>query len=123
VGTDRFEYTIREQGGGTATATVTITVGSINNPPIAEDDEFVTDTTTIVTIDVLANDSDPDGDPLTVVELLDLPSVEIADLTITEDNRIRFVPTGWSGRDPIRIRYRISDGRGGFDIATLEIKC
>jgi hypothetical protein len=123
VGTDRFDYVIREQGGGEASATVTITVESTNTPPVAEDDQFVTDTTTVVTIDVLANDSDPDGDPLTITELLDLPGSDIAVITVTDDNRIRFEPTGWPGTRSIFIRYRISDGRGGFDVATLEIKC
>ena len=123
VGTDRFEYTIREQNGGTASATVTITVESPNSPPVARDDLLVTDTTSIVTADVIANDSDPDGDPLSITDLLDLPGEDVAIITVTEDNQIRFEPTGWSGFPPIRVRYRISDGRGGFDVATLEIKC
>lgn len=123
VGADSFGYTIREQNGGTASATVTITVRSANRPPVAVADLLVTTRTSIVTKDVLANDSDPDGDPLTVTELLDLPDTNIAIITVTEDNQIRFEPTGWSGTRPIRIRYRISDGRGGFATATLLIKC
>jgi len=123
VGTDRFDYTIREQNGGTASATVTITVESSNTPPVAQDDLLVASLTIPTFADVLANDSDPDGDPLTIVELLDLPGADIAVITVTPDNRIRFEPTGWTGEDVIRIRYRISDGRGGFAEAMLEIKC
>ena len=125
VGVDQFEYTIREQNGGTASATVTVTVtaASTNNPPIAEDDLLVTTPTLTRIVDVLANDSDPDGDPLTIVEVLDLPGSDIANITVTADDRIRFEPTGWDGVDPIIVRYRISDGQGGFAEATLEIKC
>jgi len=122
VGTDRFEYTVREGNGATASATVTIAVESANTPPVATFDQLITDTTSIVTIDVLANDFDVDGDPLVIVELLDLPSTSIAIITVTEDNRIRFEPTGWTGSQPIRIRYRISDLRGGTATATLEIE-
>ncbi len=122
VGTDRFQYTIREQNGGTASATVTITVESANTPPIAQDDFLLTNMTDTVVTNVLANDSDPDGDPLTITELLDLPSADIAVITVTEDNQIRFEPTGWNG-STLLIRYRISDGRGGFAEATLQIKC
>jgi len=122
VGTDSFQYTIREQNGGTASATVTITVESTNRAPIAQDDLLVTNINDTVLADVLANDRDPDGDPLTVTELLDLPRADIAVITVTEDNQIRFEPTGWDG-STLLIRYRISDGRGGFDEATLQIKC
>lgn len=122
VGTDSFEYTIREQNGGTASATVTITVDLANTPPVAQDDFLQTNMEDTRTVDVLANDSDPDGDPLVITELLDLPGADIAVITVTDDNQIRFEPTGWDG-STLLIRYRISDGRGGFAEATLEIKC
>ena len=122
VGTDTFEYTIREQNGGTASATVTVTVALANTSPVAQDDFLLTNMIDTVVVDVLANDSDPDGDPLVITDLLDLPGADIAVITVTEDNQIRFEPTGWNGAT-LLIRYRISDGRGGFAEATLEIKC
>ena len=122
VGTDQFTYTVRDSGGAEVTGEVTVEVGPANNAPVAQDDVLVTTLTATVTVDVLANDSDPDGDPLAIVELLDLPPTSVAIITITEDNRIRFDPEAWFG-DTITIRYRVSDGQGGFDIATLEIRC
>ena len=41
-------------------------VAAINDPPIAQDDSEATDEGTSVTIDVLPNDSDLDGDNLTI---------------------------------------------------------
>ncbi|NKI33609.1 tandem-95 repeat protein [Wenzhouxiangella sp. XN79A] len=124
TGTDSFTYTVRDAGGAEVTGEVTVTVlpEPVNNPPVAQDDLLVTDMTSIAFADVLANDSDPDGDPLVIVQLLELPGSGVARISITEDNRIRFEPTGWLGA-PLQIRYRISDGRGGFAEAILEIKC
>ncbi len=47
-------------------AIVTVAVSPINDDPIANDDGAATDEDTAVTIDVLANDSDVDGDILSV---------------------------------------------------------
>ena len=123
-GMDSFTYTVSDAGGAEVTGEVTVTVTepTPNTAPTAQDDLLVTNTTDVAFADVLANDSDPDGDPLTIVELLDLPGANVANITVTDDNRIRFEPTGWTGAT-ITIRYRISDGRGGFAEATLEIKC
>ena len=52
--------------GGTATATVTVIIIAIENPPIAYDDSATTDEDTAITIDVLDNDMDPDGHLLTI---------------------------------------------------------
>ena len=64
AGTDTFSYTIYDGNGGTDTATVT--VGVNNAAPVAVDDAATTPTDTLVNVDVLANDSDPNGDPLTI---------------------------------------------------------
>ncbi|HUT21631.1 MAG TPA: Ig-like domain-containing protein, partial [Anaerolineae bacterium] len=62
-----------------AQATVTITVDPVNDPPVAEDDADSTDEDTSVTIDVLANDTDIDGqlDPAAVL-VIDGPSHGVA---------------------------------------------
>lgn len=124
TGTDSFTYTVRDAGGAEVTGEVTVTVtpATPNTAPVAGDDFVLTDRNSVVVIDVLANDSDPDGDPLSVVELLDLPGPDVGNFTVTEDNRVRFEPTNWSGA-PLQIRYRISDGRGGFAEAIIDIKC
>ena len=69
-GADSFTYTIVDDNGGTATGTVSITVLSAedsNQPPVAVDDDAGALKGNSTDIDVLANDSDPEGDPLTVI--------------------------------------------------------
>lgn len=63
-GTDSFHYTVSDGHGGTAGATVALTV--VNSPPVAGPDAAVTPTNTPVTLTVLSNDTDPSGDPLTI---------------------------------------------------------
>jgi hypothetical protein len=67
AGEDRFTYRVCDAAipHACADGTVTLTVGDPNHPPIAEPDHAATDADH-VTVDVLANDSDPDGDWLTI---------------------------------------------------------
>lgn len=78
----------------------------INRAPIAVNDEASTDDRTAVTIDVLANDSDPENDALSVVEV----SSSSGSVNIV-DNQIVFNPTLGVG-GPIAIDYTIADTRG-----------
>ena len=65
-----FTYTIKDPSNAQATATVSLTVGaSGNQPPNAVADTATTNEDSPVTISVLANDTDPDGNPLTVTLL------------------------------------------------------
>ncbi|MCH8856460.1 MAG: tandem-95 repeat protein, partial [Proteobacteria bacterium] len=65
-GTDSFTYTIGDGNGGADTGTVTVTVNAVNDSPTAVDEGATTNEDTPVTVDVLANDTDPEGDTLTV---------------------------------------------------------
>ncbi|WP_178863992.1 Ig-like domain-containing protein, partial [Thiomicrorhabdus cannonii] len=65
-GPDSFTYTITDGQGGTDTAMVTLTVNPQNDPPVALDDVSILDEDSSANIDVLANDSDLDGDTITV---------------------------------------------------------
>ena len=67
TGSDEFEYTIDDGHGQTSTASVFVTVVAGNDAPIAADDTLITAEDTAGGVDLLANDSDPDGDSLTVV--------------------------------------------------------
>ncbi len=66
-GPDSCTYTVLD-GEFTDTATIYINVTSVNDPPVAVDDSATTPEDTAVTVTVLANDSDPDADTLSVTE-------------------------------------------------------
>ncbi len=119
IGTEVFEYTISDGNGGTDTAKVTVIVGDDNIAPDANDDFTDVSQGTKEVIDVLGNDSDPDGDPLTIVDgSITAPGNGTA--TITADGKISYTPNdGFTGADSFK--YTISDGNGGTDTATVNI--
>ncbi len=115
-GDDSFQYTVGDGNGATDSASVTVSVASVNSDPLAVNDSVTTSENTLTTIAVLANDSDPDGDSLTV-ELASQPSKGTATIS---DNQIIYNPTaGQSGPDAFT--YRILDGNGGSDIGNVSI--
>jgi len=117
LGTDTFNYTINDGRGGTASATVTVTITEpINRPPVAVNDNAATPVSTPVLIDVLANDSDPDGDTLTITGVTQ-PANGIATIT---NGEITYQPQrGFTGT--ITFQYTISDGHGGTATATVTV--
>ncbi|WP_045464224.1 tandem-95 repeat protein [Vibrio hyugaensis] len=93
-------------GEMTDEASVTITVNPVNDTPIAVDDFATTDEDTAVTIDVLANDSDPDDNQLTITNAsvpAEQGSVEII------DGKLVFTPAENFNGDAT-ISYTVSDG-------------
>ena len=87
-----------------------------NQPPTANDDAATTDEDTFVEITVLANDSDPDGDPLSVAISGEPPNGASA----VNNNVVTYTPNGdFNGTDSFT--YTISDGKGGTDDATVTV--
>jgi hypothetical protein len=79
TGVDTFSYTAHDTGGASASANVSVTVSSIPDPPVAANDSVSTNQATPITINVAANDTDPDGDlDPTSVSLIGLPANGIA---------------------------------------------
>ncbi|MFC2079240.1 Ig-like domain-containing protein, partial [Candidatus Bipolaricaulota bacterium] len=116
-GVDSFTYTVSDGNGGTATATVTVTVGAVNDPPIAVDDDESTDEESPVSIDVLLNDSDPDGDNLTI-EAVTQPDHGI---TVNHGTTVTYTPNlDYSGIDSFT--YTVSDSNGGTATAVVTVE-
>jgi hypothetical protein len=95
-----------------------------NQPPIAEYDSATTKQETAVNIDVLANDSDPDSDPLAINSYTNgtYGSVALNDngTPETTDDYLVYTPnTGYSGSD--EFTYTISDGIA-TDTATVTVE-
>ncbi|MFC7501272.1 Ig-like domain-containing protein, partial [Nocardioides sp. GCM10030258] len=122
--TDTFEYTVSDGQGGTDTATVTITVTGVETPnaaPVAGDDEqSLAEDSAGVTVDVLANDTDADGDVLSVsaidtVGTLGLVTGNGTDVGYDPNGAFDSLGVGESTTDTFG--YTVSDGHGGTDTA------
>jgi hypothetical protein len=116
-GPDSFTYTIEDGNGGSDTATVIITVNPVNDPPDAVGDSAsVNQNSSGNLIEVLANDSDPDFDPLTIVAVSDPAHGTV----VIVGNLVEYTPDpGYNGPDSFT--YTISDGRGGTDTVIVNI--
>ena len=134
--TETIEYMVIDGDGGTAIATLTITLTGINDPPQAEDDSEITSPTMPVSSVMFSNDSDPEGDILTVTRVNDegvegegsvltLPSGAVVTVntsgqyTYNPNGQFDSIPSGEEGTDTFG--YTISDGNGGTDDATVTI--
>ncbi|WP_447400047.1 Ig-like domain-containing protein [Vibrio harveyi] len=110
-----ISYTISD-GQLTDDATVAVTVNPVNDAPVAVNDTVSTDEDTAVTIDVLANDSDPENDQLTITNA----SVPAEQGTVTiVDGKLVFTPAENFNGDAT-ISYTISDGQLSDD-ATVAV--
>lgn len=119
VGPASFSYTISDGKGGISTATVCLTLKSTNAIPDAVNDNIVVNAPGKVTIDsatLLSNDSDANGDKLTIISVQAATHGTVA----LVNGKVEFVPTaGYSG--PATFTYTVSDGKGGVDTATVNL--
>ncbi|MBY0286385.1 MAG: tandem-95 repeat protein, partial [Mycobacteriaceae bacterium] len=118
-GTDTFTYTVTDNQGGVSTtpATVTITVGPVNDVPVAGNDSATTNEDTAVTINVLANDSDIDGNSLTTAVVADPAHGTVVH---NADGSFTYTPAAdYTGPDSFT--YRVYDGTTNSNTATVSI--
>jgi len=119
-GTDEFRYVLRDTQGEEAVGTIRIGViprAEVQAPPTAVDDAIEMKPGRTVGVDVLLNDSDPNGYSLHVA---DLPEVDEGIEAEIRDRR-RVVVTAPEGEGAYTIRYSISNGHGGTDTAFLQL--
>ncbi|HFD4025679.1 TPA: tandem-95 repeat protein, partial [Vibrio parahaemolyticus] len=105
VGKDTFTYVVTS-GGVSESTTVEVNVTPVNDAPVAKDDIATTQEDTVVTIDVLPNDTDADGDKLSI-ESASVPkeqgTVEVV------DGKLVFTPAENFNGDA-EITYTVTDG-------------
>ncbi|MFL0966646.1 tandem-95 repeat protein [Vibrio parahaemolyticus] len=105
-GTDSFTYIVTS-GGVSESTTVSVDVTPVNDAPVAKGDTAITDEDTPVTIDVLPNDTDIDGDKLSI-QSASVPEaqgkVEIV------DGKLVFTPAENFNGDA-EITYTVTDGQ------------
>jgi VCBS repeat-containing protein len=117
-GTDTFTYNIDDEliGNTSGLATVTVTVNPVNDPPVAVDDGATTNEDTAVVIDLLANDSDVDGDSLNVTVIGAASNGTVVD---NGDGTVTYTPDpDYNGPDSFT--YTVSDGTV-TDTATVNV--
>ena len=125
--TDTFTYTINDGKGGTATATVSVTIRNTipvlpaNNAPVAVNDVYIVPCRSGRVLDVLTNDSDKDGDPLTITSVKAITQPAVATLSISADKKTLTYTPGASCFVTETFSYTISDGKGGTATATVTL--
>ena len=119
-GTTTTTYTVTNASDKSKSAVITITVTPSQDPPTANDDSIAIDedTPTDVTAQILANDTDPDGDTLSVTGVSNATGGNV-DLTA---GVVTFTPTAdLCGDDTASFDYAMADGNGGTDNASVMI--
>ncbi|WP_185152694.1 Ig-like domain-containing protein, partial [Fulvivirga aurantia] len=112
TGIDTFEYQVCDDGAPNASvacsvATVTITVGSGNKAPVANNDTGTTNENTTLSANVITNDSDPEGDNLTV-STTPVSGPGNGTLVLNADGSYDYTPsTGFFGTDVFS--YQVCD--------------
>ncbi|MFN7882837.1 MAG: Ig-like domain-containing protein, partial [bacterium] len=110
--------------GGSATATATVTLTPVNDPPVVVADSYTLNedaTLTVALPGVLGTDSDVDGDALTAV-VDTRPSH--GELTLDPDGSFSYTPAAdYNGTDSFRYRLRDSKNvfASGFGVVTLVV--
>nr|WP_250645642.1 Ig-like domain-containing protein [Salidesulfovibrio onnuriiensis] len=120
-GPDTITYTVSDGHGGESTATVAVGVTPVNDGPVAVDDTATTAEDTPVTIDVLSNDTDVEGDALSVVtDAGKAPTALHGTVTVNADGTLTYTPAA-NYNGPDTITYTVSDGQGGESTATVAV--
>jgi VCBS repeat-containing protein len=105
-GTDGFSYTISDQNGLTSTASVTIAVTAVNDRPVGNPDSFITAEDSPYTGNVLANDTDADGNTLTAAIVV---GPQHGSLQWNSNGTFTYTPdANYNGTDTFT--YQASDG-------------
>jgi len=102
----------RDCGSGVAV----VTVVPVDDPPIARDDVAYTRSGTPVSVDVLANDTDADGDRIMLTGVSD---VSAGRATVVGRRVVWWPPTGFLGA--ATLTYAVADGKGGHGQARVVV--
>ncbi len=119
-GTDSFTYTVNDGNGGSAIGTVGLNVVSVNDAPVAEDDSFSGVRNAAISGNVLANDTDPDGDTLSIVQSGSYATLMGGSVVLNTDGTFVYMPAnGYIGEDSFE--YTVSDSNGGLDAGLVNL--
>jgi CshA-type fibril repeat protein/VCBS repeat-containing protein len=130
-GSTTFNYTATDGTNWATGAVVTMNITPVNDAPVAVNDNVTTLEDTPISGSVILNDSDPEGNGLTVTQFVingttytagitaNIPNV--GTLLINSNGSFTFTPVlNFNGEVPVAT-YTIIDGNGGTDTADLSI--
>ena len=112
------DFTVSASDGELSTQSlVRLTITAVNDAPVARDDHATVSEDGRITLALLSNDSDLEGDPLNLT--LASPPAH-GTLTENADHSFTYLPAGdWSGED--HFTYRLNDGQLDSELATVRI--
>ena len=117
AGEDGFRYRLADLAGNEAESEVRISVLALNEPPVAVPDQVTVEAGMSLTIDPVANDLDPDGDPLRLVSVT-LP--RHGRLAVMADRRLVYTANdGHLGSDGFS--YTVRDRQGALATGSVAI--
>jgi len=121
VGSDILTIQGLSASGACSEITVDVTIGTCitNTPPVAVDDNSTTAPNTPVTISIIGNDYDPDGDNVYICNVAGDGQPANGTVTFTATGAIYTPNAGFSGTDSFT--YTICDGNGGTDTAVVTV--
>jgi VCBS repeat-containing protein len=126
-GDDSFTVVVTDNHGATTEQVVSVTVNSVNDNPVPTNDVASTAEDTAVTFDVLANDSDVDGDALavtaingTAITVGNPMAITGGSISLGADGQLTYTPTANFNGTP-SFSYTVSDGQGGTATATANL--
>jgi VCBS repeat-containing protein len=119
-GPDSFTYKANDGHSDSNVATVSLTVSSVNDAPVAANDAYSVNQDTALTVvapGVLGNDTDVENDPLSAHLVT---SVAHGTLVLNADGSFQYTPsTGYTGSDSFV--YKANDGSADSNLATVTI--
>lgn len=114
-----FDYSVSDGTAILSAQSFEITVNAVNDVPVAVSDSFSGDEDTAITGNVLANDSDIDGDTLSVVAGI-YTTAQGGSVDLAANGDFTYTPSaGYFGTD--NFDYTIEDGNGGSDTGTVSL--
>jgi hypothetical protein len=116
TGSDSFTFVAGDGALSSNTATVSVTISAVNDPPVANNDTARAKRNGAVTISVLGNDTDVEGNTLSLQSFTQGNS----GTTARSGSAVAYTPdTGFTGTESFS--YTVSDGRGGSDTGSVTV--
>ncbi len=118
-GFDSFTYTLSDGTGFDDSATVSVTIDPVNDPPVARPDAVtVVRNASATDVPVLGNDTDVDGDPLGIVGRT---NGSLGTVVVSADGRHLTYQPARNVDGPDSFTYTVSDGHGGSATTTVQV--